>query len=141
VAQDITPEHKATDGGDEPDVIFDPYLGRFVPRGPPKHPRHPSRTYLSACVVVMAAVGGVIWFVYIWIASISGLFCTGGQVSDGSLTTATFLGVALWLAASVILFRLRRRLTRIFVSFVSLYILGLVAVWFLSPLMWGPMQC
>lgn len=138
---DETPEHGAPEEREEPEVIFDPALGRFVPRGPPKHPRHPSRGYLSACVVVMAVIGGLIWFAYAWNVAVNYLFCFGGRASDGSLISAAVLGASLWLAASVVIVRLRRRLTVIFTGFVTVYILGLVALWYLSPVVWGKTLC
>ncbi len=101
-------------------------------------------------LIGVAVVGFVLWVIYAGLAlggvvqrcsGIPGWYVGGGQVSGGSLLTAAVVGGSLWLAAGIAAWRLRRKLGLLFGGFVAVYVIGLVVLWFVSPLLWGPRHC
>jgi hypothetical protein len=52
---------------------------------------------------------------------------------------AGYVGFALFLLAAILAFRWRRRLVLLSSAFLMVYVAGLVALWELSPAIWGPM--
>jgi hypothetical protein len=108
---------------------------------------------VAAVVVVMAVVGLVIGLTYRFTAapmfpnckspyeSFLGPTYQGGVAAAGSLKTAALFGVGLWMAAAALASWLRRWLAGIFVAYLACYIGGLVVLWYVSPMIWGPRLC
>jgi hypothetical protein len=111
-----------------------------------------STTRYVLWLIALAVVGFVIWVVYALTASplfpncgspndlLGGVY-SGGAASTGSLVTAVFLGVLLWLVVVVAALVLRRQLGLLFGGFVAAYLVGLVVLWNVSPLIWGRRYC
>jgi hypothetical protein len=111
-----------------------------------------STTKYVLWLIALAVVGFAIWVIYAVTASpffpncgnpneILGGVYSGGAASSGSLVTAVFLGVLLWLVAVAAALVLRRQLGLLFGSFLAAYVVGLVVLWNVSPLIWGPRVC
>lgn len=97
----------------------------------------------------------VVWVGYVWQASDEGAapkcgdigillgpsWSGGGQASSGSIITAAAVGVVLWLGSGVMLWRHPRRSARVIAGFLSVYLVSLVALWYVSPDVWGPRYC
>jgi hypothetical protein len=108
---------------------------------------------VAAVVVLMAVVGLVIGLTYHFIAApmfpnckspyddFLGPTYQGGVAAAGSLKAAALFGVGVWAVASVFASWLRRRLAGVFVAYLACYIGGLVMLWYVSPLIWGPRLC
>jgi hypothetical protein len=151
-------------GKEEPEVVFDPAVGRFV-----SNPRSstwesaPSRRTVGLVFALVwlltPIVGFFIWVVYVFEgegegASVCGsgfLFgpswSGGGQASGGSAITAALIGLVLWVAAGLA-WRIvgktdRARLVLVVVAagFTAEYLLLLTGLWYVSPLIWGPRYC
>jgi hypothetical protein len=82
MADDVTPEPKGPKKSTQPEVIFDPGVGRFVPRASMKEALHPSRAYLMSWVWAMATVGGLVCFLYWVVAGLAAPF--GSEKGTGS---------------------------------------------------------
>ena len=120
----------------------------------PRAPQPAGNPKLVAWFIGVALVGCVLWVVYVLAAAYQGAeaacgsdlvgtlaYQGGGQASAGSLVMAAALGAALWIACGAVAFARRRNLGLVFASFVALNIVGLVVVWGVSPLIWGPRHC
>jgi hypothetical protein len=152
---------------EEPDVIFDPAVGRLVPN-PRSSTVESSSTGRTLGPVLflgwlpgMAAVGLLLFFGYVFTAGDKGASVCGpdgllgpawgggGQASGGSAVTAAILGLVLWLAGGIAVWQVVRRTERdgililvlSAVGFVGLYLSLLTALWYVSPLIWGPRRC
>jgi hypothetical protein len=154
MADDITREQQVSDEREEPVGIFDPLSGGSsdasqaeMTAAQSSEPRV-SRGTIVAWLIGMAALGFFAWLLYLLIAiggcSSDGFapsFRSGGAASGGSLWAAAVLGGSLWFAVGMAAFRLRRRFGLLTVSFVGLYVVGLVVLGNVSPLIWGPSHC
>jgi hypothetical protein len=111
---------------------------------------------IVAWLLGLAVVGFVIWVFYVLFATYLGsgsvcgqavlfsgpkAFQGGGQISVGSVLAAAVVGGSLWLAAGVTAWKLRRQLARLVLGFGVLYLVGLLVLWEVSPLVWGPRHC
>jgi hypothetical protein len=156
-------------GNEEPEVIFDPAAGRFVsnPRSSTWQSEPAGQTLAPlvfiAWLPLMAAAGFLIWIGYALygqgegssVCGPAGLFgpswSGGGQASGASAVTAAILGVVLWLGGGIAVWRVVRRVERFAigllilvlsaVGFVALHLSLLTALWYVSPLIWGPRYC
>jgi hypothetical protein len=103
---------------------------------------------------LMAAgiAGSIAWVLYYIFAVFVGADCGGeldvfaswteGVASSGSLWAAALLGIGLLSVAAIAACSFRRRLALLFLSFVSIYVIGLVVLGVVvAPLIWGPRVC
>jgi hypothetical protein len=115
--------------------------------------RQARKRVLTVWSIAPATAGFFMWLIYGLGATTSGAAAAcgpemiwsswsgGGQASEGSVLAAAVIGGALWLAASVAAWLLRSRLGLLLIGFVASYFVGLLALWYLSPLIWGPRFC
>jgi hypothetical protein len=108
---------------------------------------------VAAVVVLMAVVGLVVGLTYHFMAApifpnckspyddFLGPTYQGGVAAAGSLKAAALFGVGLWVVGSVLASWVRYRLAGVFVAYLACYIGGLVVLWYVSPLIWGPRLC
>lgn len=92
------------------------------------------RLALSIWSIATVAVGGVAWLSYQ--AAVEIHTCYLYQPSEN---WAGYIGLPLLLLAAILAFRWRRRLVLLCASFFMVYVAGLLALWELSPAIWGPM--
>jgi hypothetical protein len=103
-------------------------------------------------LVAAGVVGLALWFIYAFQGSSQGAAACGpgfifdewgggGQASNASLMTAGVVGASLWLAGGVTYWFLGRRGGRLLLAFAAWDMAALVALWYLSPLIWGPRYC
>jgi hypothetical protein len=105
--------------------------------------RHPVWLVLG-WIIATAAVGAVIWVVYVLIADPVWPACggyEGGAAAGGSLLTATAFGIGLLVLVGSVALWLRRMLALLFGASIGVFLAGLVVLWFASPLIWGPRIC
>jgi hypothetical protein len=107
-----------------------------------------------ASLAAALALGLVIHWYYWYLASFELFECLsfvsgppgpqhveGGQ--DASVWAAALLGVGAWLGAWKITTgtRLRRLPPLVIPVFAALYLIALLALWYLAPVVWGPEHC
>jgi hypothetical protein len=95
-----------------------------------------------------AVVGAVLWFIYGMLALSAGSNCGGffnwwdggGQVD--SIFAAAYVGVALLLLCLLFgALHASHPWLRMFGGFVAAYLVGLLVLWLISPVIWGPRHC
>jgi LPXTG-motif cell wall-anchored protein len=93
----------------------------------------------SITTVVTRAVA---WVIYDGVFEINTCFlgtAHGGRAqSEG---WAVFIGFLLMLLAAILAFRWRRRLLLLFAAFLTAYVACLIALWVVSPAIWGSVRC
>ena len=101
--------------------------------------------------VAAGLVGYGLWLVYLFAAMSGGEACApnaffggwagGGQASYGSNVAAGVIGAAGWLVGGVVYVLLGRRGWLLWLGCAGLNFVGLVALWSVSPVIWGPRHC
>ena len=108
------------------------------------------KAIVAAALLGIALFGAVTWLVYLVIAWSGchggGVFVMfnakrGGAASGNGLLVAALLGLVIWGAVGVVGFRFRPRLPYLYLSFMVLYAVALVVLWYLSPVFWGARHC
>jgi hypothetical protein len=100
------------------------------------------RVALSLWSVTAIAVWAAAWWTYVGVLWINTCFlgtAHGGRAR--SLGWAGFIGFLLLLAAAFLAFRWRRRLLLVFAAFFTAYVAVLLALWAVSPAIWGSVRC
>jgi hypothetical protein len=103
-------------------------------------------------LIAAAVVGFLILVLYLMVASPlfpecgapSGLLggdYSGGAAAGGSELTAAILGGVLLFVAAIAAAKRQRRLAFVFIGFAGFYVIGLIVLWNVSPLIWGPRVC
>ena len=100
------------------------------------------RLALSLWSSAVVVAWGLAWLFYAEIFDLDTCFlgtAHGGRAhSEG---WAGFGGFLLLLLAALLALRWRRRLVLLFAAFVTLYVAGLLALWAISPAVWGHVRC
>jgi predicted membrane protein len=100
------------------------------------------RLALGIWAIAVLMIWGVGWLAYAGVVEIS--TCLLGDAHGGRVHSegwAGGIGLLLLVLAVRFAFRGRRRLLLLGVSFLLAYVAGLVLLWEVSPVLWGPTAC